>query len=277
MKEEKATLQKKVGTFVGIGLLILLVSLFLIGEDSALLTDYYYVKTRLPQVQGLRPGSVISLAGIKVGNVSEISFIDDSDLIELELAVKDSYKARLRQDSKVSVRTQGALGDKYVYITSGSSSKPQVEEYGLLKQEIAGDILGTITERGQEIEKVFDILNEMHILMKRINGEERSEHVMSNLVESSHGLKDVLDQTKELVLDLRTNMAKNKDMTRSLRHLSSIMEKIDKGEGTLGALVNDPSLHSSLKNIFGGSPRTRHLKSLIRSSIQKSEEVQRSQ
>ena len=50
--------------------------------------------------------------------------------------------------------------------------------------------------------------------------------------------------------------------------MASVMEKIDSGKGTLGALINDPSLHQNLKSVLGGSQRNRYMKEMARESIQ---------
>jgi phospholipid/cholesterol/gamma-HCH transport system substrate-binding protein len=60
-------------------------------------------------------------------------------------------------------------------------------------------------------------------------------------------------------------------LRQALVNLSSILEKIDQGKGTLGQLINDPSVHQSLKSLLGGSPRNRYMKDMIRETIQQSE------
>jgi phospholipid/cholesterol/gamma-HCH transport system substrate-binding protein len=50
------------------------------------------------------------------------------------------------------------------------------------------------------------------------------------------------------------------------------MKKIDRGQGTLGALVNDSSLHNRLSRLLGASPRNQFLKPIIRDSIQTHEQ-----
>lgn len=273
MKQENSSIQQRVGLFVFIGLVAFVISLFILGDDSALIKSYYPLKTKLQQVQGLREGSVVSLTGIKVGNVKRITFLEQENALELELDILEDFKERIRKGSMVSVRTQGALGDKYLYITPAALSEPRLEPGQYLLAEDDKDILGAIARRGQEIERIFDILDEMHLLMKRINGENRSGQIMTNLLQSSKSLKEVVSQTKDLVLDIRTNLPENGELKKSAKTLSSILEKVDRGEGTIGALVNDPSLHNRMKALFGGSPRTTHIKNLIRETIQKSERV----
>jgi hypothetical protein len=58
----------------------------------------------------------------------------------------------------------------------------------------------------------------------------------------------------------------------TLAPLSSVMKKVDKGQGTLGALVNDPSFYNRMMGFVGDSPRNKFLKPIIRDSIQTSEQ-----
>jgi phospholipid/cholesterol/gamma-HCH transport system substrate-binding protein len=45
--------------------------------------------------------------------------------------------------------------------------------------------------------------------------------------------------------------------------LNSILTKIDAGEGTLGLLLNDPTLYEELKRLVGGAGRSTVVRSLI--------------
>ena len=48
--------------------------------------------------------------------------------------------------------------------------------------------------------------------------------------------------------------------------LNSILAKVDRGEGTLGLLLNDPTLYEDLKRLIGGAERSALVRSLIRMS-----------
>ena len=47
--------------------------------------------------------------------------------------------------------------------------------------------------------------------------------------------------------------------------LNSILSKIDRGEGTLGLLVNDPTLYEDIKLLVGGANRSAVVRGMIRS------------
>ena len=45
--------------------------------------------------------------------------------------------------------------------------------------------------------------------------------------------------------------------------LNSILAKIDRGEGTLGLMLNDPTLYEELKLLVGGANRSTVVRTLI--------------
>ena len=49
--------------------------------------------------------------------------------------------------------------------------------------------------------------------------------------------------------------------------LNSILSKIDDGEGSLGMLLNDPTLYEDLKVLVGGAQRSAVVRSLIRFAV----------
>ncbi len=45
--------------------------------------------------------------------------------------------------------------------------------------------------------------------------------------------------------------------------MTSILAKVDEGEGTLGLLVNDPTLYDDLEALVGGTKRSWIVRSLV--------------
>ncbi len=50
--------------------------------------------------------------------------------------------------------------------------------------------------------------------------------------------------------------------------LNSILAKVDRGEGTFGLLLNDPTLYDDLKRLVGGAERSAVVRTLIRMSTE---------
>lgn len=58
------------------------------------------------------------------------------------------------------------------------------------------------------------------------------------------------------------------ELARAAERLNAVLAKVDEGEGTLGLLVNDPSLYEDLRMLLGGAQRSFVVRSLIRLSTE---------
>lgn len=65
------------------------------------------------------------------------------------------------------------------------------------------------------------------------------------------------------------------DLGRAARELREIVARINAGDGSLGALINDPTVYEDLKGILGNVKRNRILRELVRYSISKQDEIER--
>ena len=63
-----------------------------------------------------------------------------------------------------------------------------------------------------------------------------------------------------------------KEVSCVARSLNNVVTKVQRGEGTLGVIINDPSVYEDLKVILGGAKRSRSIKRLIRHTIKKKKE-----
>lgn len=262
--EYSKSMQIKVGVFLIIGLVMITISIFMLGADKAFLKTYTKITAEFDQVQGLAEGSVVSLSGIVVGNVDKIQFDSDRNKIIVRLKIDNQFKNLIKKDSQVDIRTQGALGDKFVFIIPGTPNSEIIAEGTQLAVVTGGDLLGVITQRGSEAGRVFDILNELYKLTKSINERDNIEKILTNVSQATANLNEASVKAKNMFSDDKLNS--------SMTKLDSILTKIDKGQGSLGALINDPTLHNQLKQMLGGSERKNHIKNLIRTSIEKTED-----
>lgn len=261
--------QVKVGMFVLAGLAGVMISILALGGEKSFFTSYANINSKMEQVQGLNKGSVVSLAGVTVGNVDKIEFAPGENALILRMRIEKKHLDRIPVSSTIEVRTQGALGDKFVYINPGDLKGEKLVDGGTLQPAESTDLMNVLSQRGGEAANVFDIITEMKNLLVSINKDGRMEKLMGNMAEASAQLKGMSVETRKLITDLNgDNPAK---IRKALTQLDSILAKVDRGEGTLGALINDSSLHDQLKSLVGANPRKKYMESVIRTSIQKSE------
>jgi phospholipid/cholesterol/gamma-HCH transport system substrate-binding protein len=253
----------KVGIFALIGVVLFCLSIILLGGARFIFSHTYTLKVHMPQVQGLAKGSVVSLSGVPVGNIEEIAFVPGTANVEVSLGIQMAVQPRITEGSLASVKTQGALGDKYVYIEPGPAAAPPIQSGAVLPMDKTPDLFDVIASKGAELGQIVEVIKEVHTLFQNINEDGRSRKLMSNLVDSSEQLGKFLTEGRETFKSLRVD---------AIAPLSSVMKKIDSGQGSLGALINDPSLHNRLMGMLGEPPRNKFLKPLIRDSIETHEQ-----
>jgi phospholipid/cholesterol/gamma-HCH transport system substrate-binding protein len=77
-------------------------------------------------VTGLGVGGTVRLNGIDVGSVSDISFDPDNSL-QVQVGLKIREGTPIKEDSVVSMETQGFTGVSYVEISGGTQGAPLLE------------------------------------------------------------------------------------------------------------------------------------------------------
>ncbi|NQZ02787.1 MAG: MCE family protein [Bdellovibrionales bacterium] len=271
--ESKTVSNIKAGVFVVIGTIALMISIMLLGGDKYVFESRYSLYVELEQVQGLARGSVVSLAGYPIGNVDRLEFSPGADKVRAYLDLNLEFQNRITENARATVKTQGALGDKYIFVEPGeyATGKP-LQDGGELLANDEGDFLDMIAEKGKDIGNVIEVVNETYALLKAINHEGRSAELMQNMVEASREMKTLFAESRLMVKEIRSQTSKDAKLTQALTHLSNVLQKVDRGEGTLGALVNDPTLHEKLVTVLGAKPRNKFLKPLIRDTIKASED-----
>jgi phospholipid/cholesterol/gamma-HCH transport system substrate-binding protein len=265
--EPSKNMEIKVGGLVAAGLVLFIITVIMLGSDTNFLKPTYTLRVQFDTVQGLGQGSVVQLLGIPIGNVKQIKLgttKEGKNKLVVFMQIDRAYQNRITEGSIAGVRTQGALGDKYIYIMAGPHDGKPIHANGYIPAEQRGDIFDTISNSADKVDKAFLVIEEAHKLLANLNSEGRSMKVMENLVDATSELKKTLK-------DLRGGENHDDKLRSSLTHLASVLEKIDNGQGTLGALINDRSVFENIKRMLGGSDKEKFIKSLVRETIQSSE------
>jgi phospholipid/cholesterol/gamma-HCH transport system substrate-binding protein len=251
--------QVKVGIFLLTGITVLLVTIFMLGSNKSLFQEVVEIHSYFDSVQGLNKGAVVSLAGVKVGNIDRIAFDEKKNLVQIFSIIDSEYKMKIKKDSRIEIRTQGALGDKYLYITPGSSSET-ISNGDELQSDYGNDILSIISKRGNESEKIFDILTDLKQITHSLAENNKLPNISGNLERVTNNLANITEKLNKTV--------ESGSLDRSAAKFEKILDKIDRGDGTLGALINDRSIHERIKNILGAGQKNQQVKNILKSSVE---------
>jgi len=113
-------MELKVGIFVFIGLIVLVIFVLLIGDFNTW-TSGHDINFIFNFVNGVKIGAPVRFAGVDIGEVKELQFIPDTSGRGTKVKIIGWVKktVKIPRDSTVWVNTLGLLGEKYIEIMPG--------------------------------------------------------------------------------------------------------------------------------------------------------------
>jgi len=288
--ESKLSLKIRVGIFVSIGILLTMVVIFLLGGEKNHFERHYSLYSRFNNISGLRIGASVFLAGITVGSIKDIHFpkdLTDPDvMVRMEIASK--FKDRIRENSEATIATQGLLGDKMIQVSVGSPEHKELEDGDILQTKKSAvsleDFAGKSGELIDNANKLLKDIREkeslLHALIYDMKGEKIIEDLSSVLrsagrivqeVQHGRGMLHAMIYDKadpKLVQNFSKAMENMKTTTKNLSEVSS---KIEKGEGSIGGLISDPTVYYDLKTLMGKANRSKLIQAVIRHTLSENE------
>lgn len=221
-----------------------------------------------PRAAQVSEASRVYLHGVDVGSVESVELADGGVLLSLKVKEKVSIPA----DSRAEIVPSGFLGSQMVKLVPGGADR-LLAAGDTIAGGTGNDLQGLARQLGGQAEDVLDrtarVLSDSTIRAvesgagdlagtleetRRLVREERE--TVGELLEELRATASNLDRAtsgpelRRTVARLDTLTAElgraSEGLTASSRSLSSILEKADRGEGSLGKLVNDDRLYEEM-------------------------------
>ncbi len=142
------TVEVGVGLFVALGLAALLMLAMKVSNLAELTgPDGYHLTARFDNIGGLKVRSPVTIAGVRVGRVTDIGFDDDRYEAVVQFSVNPRY-ARIPLDTSASIFTAGLLGEQYIGLEAGADeefltdgSEIMLTQSAIVLEQIIGQFL----------------------------------------------------------------------------------------------------------------------------------------
>lgn len=229
-------------------------------------------------VEGLSPSSAVTINGLKVGQVTNIDFLDDTGLLLVKFTVESDFQ--FSRSSVAEVYGGGIIGGKSLAILpnyderemakSGDTLDSDVEE-GIMElvndkltplqqkvertvvsadsmltaiNEILDDstrnsIRGTFTELNATATSFRGTANELEGIVGRNSG--KLDRTFTNLDEMSTNFNKFSDTLATMNIGRMTN-----DLENVIGDFEQISNNLNNGQGTAGKLLNDDKVYQNL-------------------------------
>ena len=238
MKKESG-LTWKLGLFVVIGLVLFVVTIYLVGKQKNLFGSTFQLKTRFRSVSGLEVGNNVRFSGINIGTVDEIELITDTSVL-VSLVIKKEFQQFIKKDAAASIGSDGLMGDKVLTISPGTFTNSRVKDNDLILSKNAvemEDIISNVKASVDNAGIITDQLAQFSYKMNNGNG------ALSKLItdeEFSSSLKNTLS-----------------NLETSSSEFARFTTKMNNGKGALSKLVSDEkfgkTLDSTMANLQQGT------------------------
>lgn len=238
---KKKTDYVKLGIFVTVGTVLLVVALYLLGSKKNLFTSNFTLYATFRNVDGLTKGNVVRLAGINIGTVVRVMIANDTTVI-VEMIIQEDNRKFIREHSQADIGSDGLMGNKLVNIQTRIADDDLVEEGDTLRSKkvvATDDMMRTLDVSNQNIAEITTDLRKMSREM--VTGDNawklfRDSTAMNNIRKSLINLEATSQNASQFTAELE-------ELTRSIKS----------GKGIAGKLLNDPEseaqLTSALNNL----------------------------
>ena len=200
------------------------------SNKSFLFSSFVTYKSQFVQSTGIYVGAKVTIQGTKTGNVIKVSFLP-SGKVEVLFSVRKKHTFGITTASVVELKNAGALGDRFINILTKDISAPKLKKGSLIPYQKSSSLLSVLTGSEGSIQN----------MMKQID--------------------DLLIRLNKQGLGL-LSQANQEDLTQILKSVKNILKKVESGEGTLGALINDRSLYNRLLILLGQRSPNNYLQDL---------------
>jgi phospholipid/cholesterol/gamma-HCH transport system substrate-binding protein len=212
----KNTLETRIGFFVALTVLAAAIILERVGSFETFQRGKQ-VNALFSNIQDLKKGDRVKMAGVEVGRVQDIQLTNNKVLVEMKVRPN----ADIKTDSIATIKFTGLMGQNFVAVDFGTPRGELLKD----KQYIGTTEQADLSAMMQKIDKVAE--------------------GVENVTKSFTGFK-----IDTLVGPLRDFVTANKDpLTATISNVqvltADISSQVARGKGSLGKLIHDDTLYNT--------------------------------
>jgi phospholipid/cholesterol/gamma-HCH transport system substrate-binding protein len=233
-----------------------------------------HLSSRFEEVGNLSEGDPVAVRGVKKGAVTEIRLEDQTVRVDFSV----DRDVILHPDVRLRVANIGFMGEKFLALDPGSApgrydpSKPIPGRFQSGVPEVisgAGELLTEATELSSRLNEVLDAMDPATMEKTSRNIEKMTRSLTQTIEKNDADLRQaILDfraASKQMRSIAETNAAPLREsisdfgqaserlttlsekLTVTADALQRVVERVDKGEGSLGKALGDPRLYDDMR------------------------------
>ena len=274
----------KVGITVLLAVIVAIVG-FRFMRDVPILRQSMEIAATFDRVDGISSGSVVNINGVKVGSVNRVHLTPENNV---RITMRIDTDVAIPRGSVAYLTSLGIVEGKSIVIELGDSDEmieygeeiegryveSMMEVLGSRGDELGDDVSEGIAELNQFLRQLNATLtDDTRISVRETlgNAEQATGRIASTLEGKQREIEQAIDSGSRMLSQLDTMVTDNRpkvdslmvsleyninelaavrvELEKATTNLNEILEKINHGDGTLGRLVNDPSIYENLDSL----------------------------
>ncbi|MBW4054143.1 MAG: MCE family protein [Proteobacteria bacterium] len=241
--------QVRGGIFILLALIIFAAGVLLMGQKTKMFVAKGAMRIVMNDVVGLKAGAPVWLAGVDVGLVTNILFADPkhSNEVSIDIEVDKDALKKIGPDSKITIKTRGLMGEKYVDILPSKhySDTPPTVVQGT-PAVILDDVIqkaGTVFDK---VNGIIDNINQGKGTLGKLNKDETLYNNIARLTIEMKNLVGTINHGDGTLGKLNRDPAPYNKLISILNRADRTLQDIQSSDGTLNKLIYDKSLYTKL-------------------------------
>ncbi len=242
----------KIGILSVAAIAVAIIFAIMVGGEGFLPWTRYHLKTRFGNVLGLKPGAVVRLAGVEVGQVSDVQFVGAQ--VEVVLEISEEYQDKITTESRAVLGSISLLGETAVDITASARGRT-LRDWEYLQSARTPGQLSDIAEGATEgIKEATALLRDVRNgrgTVGKLFTDEAIYREFAQFMTAAEAVVTNINRGKGTMGRLVNDDAAYKSLQGSLANLDEVTRRINAGEGSLGRFLKDEQLARSLSATSG--------------------------
>lgn len=230
----------KLGVFVILGSLLILVVAYMIGNDQNIFRPTFEITAVFNNVSGLQKGNNVRYSGINVGTVKDIAMEQDTS-IRVYMQIQEDMLAHIKDNAVAIIGSDGLVGSMLINILPGDGlggpvrDGDEIATYGRISTQ---DMLTTLNVTNANAALLTADLLEVTRAMRNGSG------VLGRLLYDSTMARDL----HQSFHNLQVSTAKSE---KAIDRLNRMIEEWRVEQSALTLVMDDPEFSAQLRSVAG--------------------------
>jgi phospholipid/cholesterol/gamma-HCH transport system substrate-binding protein len=249
--------QLRVGLTVLFASVTLAVLIFVMSGTGGWFTSKITLRSYFDNASGLRVGAPVRLAGVDIGNVTDVQIVRGRPTtpVEVTMKVNTKYSFNLHKDSVTLMSTAGILGETFVDVDSTTAKGAAAADGDVLNARDQPDIQDVVRASQGTLQNIDTLLKRVDRIVAFIESGQGSigkviydpalYNQLNATVAEFKGLVDDIQSGKGSIGPLLTSDEAYKKAMAAIDKVNAMIDDLQQGKGSAGKLLKDPALYDN--------------------------------